>query len=221
MSDFEKYLLSKNPHSRSVYDDYAKAQGYLNPYIIEESQLHVTTMDVFSRLMKDRIIWFGTAVTSETANIIQAQLLYLDQIEETPISIYINSPGGECISGMGIYDTIQYINSETNSCCTGLAASFGAILLCCCTHRTALPNASIMIHQPLISGGGISGQATDIMIEAREMEKTKKKIYEVLSKHTGRSFQEVWDACERNNWMTSQEALNFGLIDEIISKKKK
>lgn len=216
-SDFEKYYQSIKPFGMTALDSYVKKQNSLSPYILEEHEFRATQMDVFSRLMMDRIIWFNDEVDSRTSGIIQAQLLYLDQ-EPGPINLYINSPGGECYSGLGIYDTLQYIESETISLCNGLAASFGAVLLCACKKRYSLPNSTIMIHQPLISGG-IGGQATDIDIESKEMQRIKKTLLEIIAKHSGKTYKQVWTACERNNYMTPQEAKDFGLIDDIIRSK--
>lgn len=225
--DFRKFCQSRNPFGMSAIDAQlasieAHGGGYINPTILEEREFNMSQMDVFSRLMMDRIIFLGTDVSSYSANIVNAQLLYLDSVDpERDINMYINSPGGSCIDGFAVIDTMDFIKADVSTLCAGLAASFGAMLLCngAKGKRSALPHASIMIHQPLISGG-ISGQATDIEIENREMQKTKKALYEVMAANTGRSFQEVWDACERNNWMTSEEAKDFGLIDTVIQPKK-
>ena len=213
-SDFEKFYLSKHPYGRTVLDGVIN-DGYMNPYILEERKLNVTALDLFSKMLYDRIL-FLNEVTPETANVIQAQLLYLDSIGEETIEIYIASPGGSCNAGLGIYDTLQTLKSDTHSTCISLAASFGAVILAACDKRSALEHSSIMIHQPLIMGGGITGKASDIEIEAQEMQKTKKTLYKILSKHTGKTEKEIWDACEHDNWLTPEEALKFGLIDEII-----
>jgi ATP-dependent Clp protease, protease subunit len=213
-SEFEKFYMSKNPYGRSTLDGVIK-NSYQNPYILEERQLNVTALDLFSKMLYDRIL-FLNEVTPETANVMQAQLLYLDSIGQETIEIYIASPGGSCNAGLGIYDTLQTIKSDTHSTCISLAASFGAVILAACDKRSALEHSSIMIHQPLIMGGGITGKATDIEIEAQEMQKTKKTLYKILSKHTGKTEQEIWDACEHDNWLTPEEALKFGLIDEVI-----
>ena len=192
---------------------------YMNPYILEERQLNVTQMDVFSRLMMDRIIFLGTQVTDASAYIIQAQLLYLDSADpDKDISLYINSPGGSVDAGLGIYDTMQYVNSDVSTICTGLAASMAAVLLVAGEKgkRYALPHSRIMIHQPM---GGIQGQASDIEITAREILKLKKGLYEIIAGHSGQPFEKVEADSDRDYWMTAAEAKEYGLIDEVLTKR--
>lgn len=196
----------------------AQAQ-YLNPYILEERQLNVTQMDVFSRLMMDRIIFLGTEINDYTANTIQAQLLYLDSTDpEKDISIYINSPGGSVTAGLGIYDTMQFISSDVATICTGMAASMGAVLLVAGAEgkRSALPHSRVMIHQPL---GGVQGQASDIEIEAKEIQKFKKELYTIISNHSHTPYDKVWNDSDRNYWMTAEEAKAYGMIDQVLVKK--
>lgn len=201
-------------------DDVMKAQAqYLNPYILEERQLNVTQMDVFSRLMMDRIIFLGTQIDDYTANTITAQLLYLDSVDPgKDISIYLNSPGGSVTAGLGIYDTMQFISSDVATICTGMAASMGAVLLVAGTEgkRSALPHSRVMIHQPL---GGVQGQASDIEIEAKEIMKFKKELYTIISNHSHTPFDKVWNDSDRNYWMTAEEAKEYGMIDSILVKK--
>jgi len=199
----------------SVYAD------YISPTIIEERQLNVAQMDVFSRLMMDRIIFLGTGINDYVANIIQAQLLFLESSDaKRDITIYMNSPGGSVYAGLGIYDTIQYIQPDVAMVCTGMAASMGAVLLCCGTKgkRSALQHARVMIHQPL---GGAEGQASDIEITAREIGKLKKELYEIISKHSGKDYDQVWKDSDRDYWMTAQEAKEYGMIDEVLVKMRK
>jgi len=198
----------------SVYAD------YISPTIIEERQMNVAQMDVFSRLMMDRIIFLGTGINDYVANIIQAQLLFLESSDsKRDITIYMNSPGGSVYAGLGIYDTIQYIQPDVAMVCTGMAASMGAVLLCCGTKgkRSALQHARVMIHQPL---GGAEGQASDIEITAREIGKLKKELYEIISKHSGKDYEQVWKDSDRDYWMTAQEAKDYGMIDEVLIKNK-
>ncbi len=203
-----------------VLDDVMRAQAqYLNPYILEERQLNVTQMDVFSRLMMERIIFLGTQVDDYSANTIQAQLLYLDSVDPgKDISIYINSPGGSVTAGLGIYDTMQFISSDVATLCTGMAASMAAVLLVAGKEgkRSALKHSRVMIHQPL---GGVQGQASDIEIEAREIQKFKKELYTIISEHSHQSFEKVWNDSDRNYWMTSEEAKEYGMIDEVLMRK--
>ena len=215
-SEFEKFYLSKYPYGRSTLDS---VMGYQNPYILEERKLNVTQMDVFSRLMMDRIIFFGTEVTSETCNIVNAQLLFLDSVDpEKDISLYINSPGGEVYAGLGVVDTINTISSSVSTICTGMAASMGAVLLVSGEKgkRSALPHSRVMIHQPL---GGTRGQASDIEIEAREILKLKDELYQIIADGSGQPFDKVWKDADRDYWMTAQEALNYGMIDKVLTKK--
>ena len=190
--------------------------GYFNPYIIEERKLNVATMDVFSRLMMDRIIFIGTAIDDDVANVIQAQLLYLQSLDDkADISLYINTPGGIVSAGLGIYDTMQIISPKVNTICTGLAASMGSILLAAGEERSVLPHARVMIHQPL---GGATGQASDILIEAEEIKKCRDELCNILSKHTKQSFDKVFQDMDRDHWFTAQEAIDYGLVDRILSK---
>ena len=206
--------------SSMVLDDVIKFQaGYLNPYILEERQLNVTQLDVFSRLMMDRIIFLGTEVNDYTANVLQAQMLYLDSVDSAKdISIYINSPGGSVYAGLGIYDTMQFINSDVQTICTGMAASMAAVLLVAGKEgkRSALPHSRIMIHQPM---GGAQGQASDIEITAREIQKLKKELYTIISDHSHQPFDKVWADSDRDYWMTAEEAKEYGMVDEVLVRK--
>ncbi len=188
----------------------------VTPYILEERQLNVAQMDVFSRLMMDRIIFLGDPIYDQTANIVQAQLLFLQSADaKKDVQIYLNSPGGSVYAGLGIYDTMQYISPDVATLCTGLAASMGAVLMCAGAKgkRSALKHSRIMIHQPL---GGAEGQASDIEITAREIGKLKKELYEIIAHHSGQTYQKVWDASDRDYWMTAEEAKEFGMVDEIL-----
>lgn len=220
MNDFRKYATGHLGMNGMALDDVMKAQAqYLNPYILEERQLNVTQMDVFSRLMMDRIIFLGTQIDDYTANTITAQLLYLDSVDPgKDISIYLNSPGGSVTAGLGIYDTMQFISSDVATICTGMAASMGAVLLVAGTEgkRSALPHSRVMIHQPL---GGVQGQASDIEIEAKEIMKFKKELYTIISNHSHTPFDKVWNDSDRNYWMTAEEAKEYGMIDSILVKK--
>ena len=228
-NDFRKFATGHLGMSGMVIDDVMKVQSqaasnissqYMNPYILEERQLNVTQMDVFSRLMMDRIIFLGTEINDYTANTLQAQLLYLDSVDNTrDISIYINSPGGSVYAGLGIYDTMQFINSDVATICTGMAASMGSVLLCAGApgKRSALKHSRVMIHQPL---GGARGQASDILIAAQEIEKTRKELYSIISEHSGQPLEKIFADGDRDFWMTSQEALEYGMIDEILTRKK-
>lgn len=194
--------------------------GYINPTILEERKLNVASMDVFSRLMMDRIIFLGVPIDDDVANIIQAQLLFLASNDSTrDISLYINTPGGQVSSGLGIYDTMQIIEPEVATICTGMAASMGSVLLCAGApgRRSALKHSRIMIHQPI---GGTSGQASDILIAAQEIEKIRKELYSILSEHTGQPVERIYADGDRDFWMNSQEALEYGMIDEILTKRK-
>ena len=220
-NDFRKYAVQHLGMNGLVVDDVIKAQNqYLNPYILEERQLNVTQMDVFSRLMMDRIIFLGTEISDYTANTIQAQLLYLDSIDSSKeISIYLNSPGGSVTAGLGIYDTMQFISSPVATICTGMAASMAAVLLVAGQEgkRSALPHSRVMIHQPL---GGVQGQASDIEITAREIQKMKKELYTIISEHSHTPFDKVWADSDRDYWMTAQEAKEYGMIDQVFEKRK-
>ncbi len=216
-SDFELFARSEKNISSSTLSSYA---SYINPTIIEERRLNVASMDVFSRLMMDRIIFLGVPVNDTVANIIQAQLLYLDSVAPSEdISIYINTPGGEVSAGLGIYDTMQLIQPKVSTICTGLAASMGAVLLSAGTRgmRSSLPHSKILIHQPI---GGVRGQTSDVIIAAKEMEKTRKELVSILSAHTGQAYEKVFADADRDFWMTSHEALEYGVIDKILTKKQ-
>ena len=220
MNDFRRYATGHLGMNGMVLDDVMRAQAqYLNPYILEERQLNVTQMDVFSRLMMERIIFLGTQADDYSANTIQAQLLYLDSVDPgKDISIYINSPGGSVTAGLGIYDTMQFISSDVATLCTGMAASMAAVLLVAGKEgkRSALKHSRVMIHQPL---GGVQGQASDIEIEAREIQKFKKELYTIISEHAHQPFDKVWNDSDRNYWMTSEEAKEYGMIDEVLMRK--
>ena len=203
-----------------ILDDVMKAQAqYLNPYILEERQLNVTQMDVFSRLMMDRIIFLGTEIDDYTANTLTAQLLYMDSIDNNDVTIYINSPGGSVTAGLSIYDTMQFVSSDVCTLCTGIAASMAAVLLVSGQEgkRQALTHSRVMIHQPL---GGVQGQASDIEIEAKEIMKFKKELYTIISEHSHTPYEKVWADSDRNYWMTAEEAREYGMIDTVLKKKK-
>ena len=220
MDDFRKFATKHLGMNSMVLDDVIKSQGYLNPYILEERQLNVTQLDVFSRLMMDRIIFLGTQIDDYTANTLQAQLLYLDSVESgKDISIYINSPGGSVYAGLGIYDTMQFINSDVATICTGMAASMAAVLLVAGTEgkRSALTHSRVMIHQPM---GGAQGQASDIEITAREILKVKKELYTIISTHSGQPYEKVEHDSDRDYWMTAEEALAYGMIDKVLVRNK-
>jgi len=192
----------------------------MTPYIIEERQLNVTQMDVFSRLMMDRIIFLGDAIYDQNANVIQAQLLFLQSADsKRDIQMYINSPGGSVYAGLGIYDTMQFISNDVATICTGMAASMGAVLLCAGTtgKRAALPHSRVMIHQP---SGGAQGQQSDIEITYHEITKLKNELYQIIADHSGASFEKVWDASDRDHWMIAEEAKEFGMVDEILRGNK-
>ena len=220
MNDFRKYATRHLGMNGQVFDDVMAAQAqYMNPYILEERQLNVTQLDVFSRLMMDRIIFLGTEVNDYTANVLQAQLLYLDSVDPgKDINVYINSPGGSVYAGLGIYDTMQFIQSDVATICTGMAASMAAVLLVAGKEgkRSALPHSRVMIHQPL---GGVQGQASDIEIEAREIQKIKKELYTIIAEHSHTDFDKVWADSDRNYWMTAEEAKEYGMIDQVLVKK--
>ena len=222
MKEFDKFArLHCGINSMTLHDFRAHAQGYVSPTIIEERQLNVAAMDVFSRLMMDRIIFLGAPIYDDAANIIQAQLLFLESVDPSKdIQIYINSPGGSVSAGLGIYDTMQLISCDVATICTGLAASMGAVLLTAGAEgkRSALPHSRVMIHQPL---GGAQGQASDIEITAREILKTKQELYDILSKHSGVSIDKIERDADRDYWMTAAEAKEYGLIDEVLGKRVK
>lgn len=214
--DFKKFANAQNISSMTL-------SGYKNsltPYIMEERELNVSQIDVFSRLMMERIIFLGTPIDDQVSNIIQAQLLYLESIDNSkPIQIYINSPGGSVYSGLGIYDTMQYIKSDVSTICTGLAASMSAVLLCAGTEgqRFALKHSRIMIHQPM---GGVEGQASDIEIVSKQIKMLKVELYEIMAHHTKKAFKTIESDSDRDYWMTSAEAKEYGMIDTILGQKR-
>lgn len=213
--EFKKYATKHHGINSMYYDELVSS---LTPYIIEERQLNVVQMDVFSRLMMDRIIFLGTGINDSVANIIQAQLLFLESTDKTKdIQIYINSPGGSVYAGLGIYDTMQFINPDVATICTGIAASMAAVLLCAGQDgkRSGLPHSRVMIHQPL---GGAQGQASDIEITAREILKLKKELYEIIAKHSNQSYDKVYEDSDRDYWMKALEAKEYGMIDEVLTR---
>jgi ATP-dependent Clp protease protease subunit len=219
--DFNKYAADRFGISSLSMQRYISANSYISPTIIEERQLNIASMDVFSRLMMDRIIFLGLPIDDYVANIIQAQLLYLDSSDPgKDIQIYLNTPGGAVHAGMGIYDTMQYISADIATICTGMAASMGAVLLTAGTKgkRSALKHSRIMIHQPM---GGAEGQASDIEIVVREILKIKKELYEVIALHTGKPLEQVEKDADRDYWMTATEAKDYGMIDEVLTRSKK
>ncbi|MEO0311708.1 MAG: hypothetical protein RIQ89_1365 [Bacteroidota bacterium] len=220
--EFRKYATKHRGINSLTYDSYISAMraDYISPTIIEERQLNVASMDVFSRLMMDRIIFMGTGINDYVSNIIQAQLLFLESVDaKKDISIYINSPGGSVYAGLGIYDTMQFINPDIATICTGMAASMGAVLMCAGTKgkRAALKHARVMIHQPL---GGAEGQASDIEITAREIQKLKKELYDIIATHSGQTYDKVWADSDRDYWMTAEEAKAYGMVDEVLTRSK-
>lgn len=220
--DFRKYAIKERRISSLVLDKYTSIYAnYISPTIIEERQLNVAQMDVFSRLMMDRIIFLGLPIDDYVANIIQAQLLYLDSVDPSKdIQIYFNTPGGHVHAGLGIYDTMQYVNCDIATICTGIAASMGAVLLCAGTKgkRSALKHSRIMIHQPI---GGAQGQATDIEITVREILRLRSELYAIIAEHTGNPIEKVEKDADRDYWMTSYEAVEYGMIDEVLVREKK
>lgn len=221
-NEFEKYAVNHMGISSMTMHRYTSAVNNhfsnVTPYIIEERQLNVAQMDVFSRLMMDRIIFMGTAIDSYVANIIVAQLLFLDSTDKkNDVTIYVNSPGGSVYDGLAIYDTMQFVNPDVATICTGMAASMGAVLLCAgaAGKRTGLEHSRVMIHQPL---GGASGQASEIAIVHEQMQKIKKELYDIISRHSGASYEKVEKDSDRDHWLTSEEAKAYGLIDEVIKK---
>ena len=220
--DFRKYAVHHLGMNGLALDQYTSqvTDSFISPTIIEERKLNVAQMDVFSRLMMDRIIFLGTQVDDYTANVIQAQLLYLDSCDPgKDVSIYINSPGGSVYAGLGIYDTMQYIQSDVSTICTGMAASMAAVLLVAGEKgkRFALKHSRVMIHQPM---GGIQGQASDIEITSREILKLKNELYTIISQQSGQTFDKVYQDSDRDYWMTSQEAVEYGMIDKVLEKSK-
>jgi len=219
-TEFQKYSVKHHGISSLRLEQYQSiAKNYLTPYIIEERPMNITQLDVFSRLMKDRIIFLGVPIYDDVANIIQAQLLFLEsQSADQDIQIYINSPGGSVYAGLGIYDTMQYLKPDIHTICTGIAASMSAVLLCAGAKgkRFALPHSRVMIHQPM---GGTQGQASDIEIEAREIQKLKKELYEIIATHSGRTYEEVWKDSDRDYWMIAAEAKEYGMIDDVLVRR--
>ncbi|MHC1707394.1 MAG: ATP-dependent Clp endopeptidase proteolytic subunit ClpP [Bacteroidales bacterium] len=220
-SEFFKYATGhRGINSMTLRSYQSVANGYISPTIIEERQLNIATMDVFSRLMMDRIIFLGVPIDDTVANIIQAQLLFLESVDpKKDIQIYLNTPGGSVYAGLGIYDTMQYIGPDVATICTGIAASMGAILLCAGQKgkRTALPHSRILIHQPM---GGAEGQASDIEITAREIMKLKKELYDILVLHSGQAYEKIEKDADRDYWMKAEEAKAYGMIDEILVRSK-
>lgn len=221
-NEFRKYAIKHAGINSLTLDRYTSVYGnYISPTIIEERQLNIASMDVFSRLMMDRIIFLGVPIDDYVANIIQAQLLFLESTDPTKdIQIYFNTPGGSVHAGLGIYDTMQYISAKVATICTGMAASMGAILLTAGTKgkRSALKHSRVMIHQPM---GGASGQASDIEITAREIMKIKNELYEIIAVHTGKTAKQIEKDADRDYWMTADEAVKYGMIDEILVRNKK
>jgi len=220
-NEFKKYARLEHGISSLRMEQYASIyDNYISPTIIEERQLNIATMDVFSRLMMDRIIFLGLPIDDYVANIIQAQLLFLESNDSNKdIQIYLNSPGGSVYAGLGIYDTMQYITPDVATICTGMAASMAAVLLTAGAKgkRSALPHSRIMIHQPM---GGASGQASDIEITAREIQKLKRELYEIIALHSGNAYDKIELDSDRDYWMIAQEAKDYGMIDEILERKK-
>ena len=221
-NEFKKYATRHVGISSLSLDKYTSVYGsYISPTIIEERQLNIATMDVFSRLMMDRIIFLGTPIDDYVANIIQAQLLFLESTDPSKdIQIYFNTPGGSVHAGLGIYDTMQYISSDIATICTGMAASMGAVLLTAGTKgkRSALPHSRLMIHQPM---GGAQGQASELEITVREIMKLKNELYQIIAKHSGKTVKQVEKDADRDFWMTASEALKYGMIDEILERTNK
>lgn len=221
-TEFEKFARSKTGLSSMTLDRYKTwIAGYVNPTIIEERPMNVASMDVFSRLMMDRIIFLGSPINDDVANIIMAQLLFLENADDkTDISIYLNTPGGQVSSGLGIYDTMQLIKPDVATICCGMAASMGSVLLCAGAKgkRAILPNSQVLIHQPL---GGTQGQASDILIAAKEIEKTRKNLISIISKHSGQPYDKVFADADRDFWMDAQEAKEYGMVDRILINRNK
>jgi ATP-dependent Clp protease protease subunit len=221
MNEFEKYAIRHRGISSLTLHNFQSMYGnYISPTIIEERQLNIATMDVFSRLMMDRIIFLGVPINDDVANIIQAQLLFLESSDPSKdIQIYLNTPGGSVYAGLGIYDTMQYISSDVATICTGMAASMGAVLLTAGEKgkRTALPHSRVMIHQPM---GGAEGQASDIEITTREILKLRDELYNIVAKHSGNTFEKIQKDSDRDYWMTAQEAKEYGMIDEVLERTK-
>ena len=219
MTEFERYACYDRNIGTATLSRYgAFLRNQINPAVIEERKLNATSIDVFSRLLMDRVIWLGCSINDDVANIIQAQLLFLSSNDpKADISLYINSPGGSVSAGLGIYDTIQFVTPDVATICTGMAASMGSVLLCAGAKgkRSALPHSRVMIHQPL---GGVQGQAEDILIEAREIDKCRKELYDIISRHSGQTYDKVFNDADRNYWMTADQAREYGMIDKILEK---
>jgi ATP-dependent Clp protease, protease subunit len=218
--EFKKFAVKHHGVNSLYYDKITAAMTptAMTPYIIEERQMNMTAMDVFSRLMMDRIIFMGTGIDDQIANIVQAQLLFLESADSSKdIQIYINSPGGSVYAGLGIYDTMQFIKPDVATICTGMAASMGAVLLCAgaAGKRSALPHARVMIHQP---SGGAQGVATDMEINLREMLKLKEELYHIIANHSGQPYEKVYKDSERDYWMKSDEAKEYGMVDEVLRR---
>ena len=220
-TEFDKYArLGRGINTQTLHNYKTYVQGYINPTIIEERPLNVAQMDVFSRLMMDRIIFLGVGIDENVSNIIIAQLLFLSSIDPaSDISLYINSPGGQVSGGLAIYDTMQLIEPKVATICTGMAASMGAVLLSAGAEgkRSALPHSRILIHQPI---GGAQGQASDILIAAKEIEKARSELVSIIARHSGQPYEKVFADADRDYWMTAQEAKEYGMIDEILTSKK-
>ena len=220
-TEFAKYARSEHGVSTmSLWGYQSAVNSYINPTVIEERRMNIAQMDVFSRLMMDRIIFLGVAIDDDVANIITAQLLFLESLDPSAdISLYINSPGGKVSSGLAIYDTMQLVKPDVSTTCTGMAASMGSILLCAGEKgkRRALPHSRVLIHQPL---GGAQGQASDILIAAKEIEKTREELISIIAQHTCMPFEKVFTDADRDYWMTAQEAKDYGMVDEILIKDR-
>ena len=219
MNEFEQYAVKDRGISSMTLQRYSSA--YINPTIIEERKMNVASMDVFSRLMMDRIIFLGVPIDDDVANIIQAQLLFLASTDSSAdISLYLNTPGGQVSSGLGIYDTMQLVEPDVATICTGMAASMGSVLLCAGApgKRSALPHSRVLIHQPL---GGAKGQASDILIAAKEIEKIREELFRIIASHSGQPYEKVAADGDRDYWMSAEEALAYGMVDEILRSKKK
>jgi ATP-dependent Clp protease protease subunit len=220
MTEFERFASLDRGIGTATLGRYGAALGsYINPTVIEERKLNATSIDVFSRLLMDRVIWLGCPIDDDVANIVQAQLLFLASVDpKADISLYINSPGGSVSAGLGIYDTMQLVSPDVATICTGMAASMGSVLLCAGARgkRSALPHSRVMIHQPL---GGVRGQAEDILIEAREIEKCRTELYEIISEHSGQPYDRVFADADRDYWMNATEAREYGMVDDILVRK--
>jgi ATP-dependent Clp protease protease subunit len=221
--EFRKYAVKHKGINSLFVDKFVSSvrADYISPTIIEERQMNIATMDVFSRLMMDRIIFLGVGINDYVSNIIQAQLLFLESVDaKKDIQIYLNSPGGSVYAGLGIYDTMQFVQPAIATICTGMAASMAAVIMCAGEKgkRAALRHARIMIHQPM---GGAEGQASDIEITAREIQKLKKELYEIIATHSGQTYDKVWNDSDRDHWMTAEESKAYGMIDEVLVRSKK